>query len=72
MDDVKKKQHKFLGYGGMKCRCCNPFRDAHRGKLNKAARAALKESDIDLIKRGVYDYDTRYDEFGNEFEEDYY
>ena len=44
MDLFKYNQLKFIGIGGLKCQCCNDFRN-NKGvnkKLNRMARRCLK------------------------------
>ena len=53
MDLFKYNQLKHLGVGGLKCFCCNDFRNS-RGvnkKLNRMARRGLKtQTDKEIYK----------------------
>lgn len=45
MDDFKKQQMKHVGPGGLKCPCCNDLHGKNRKRLNRHARARLKQQD---------------------------
>lgn len=62
MDQFKKMQFKDIGPGGIHCPCCNRSRgklkNSHVGKtnkLNKAARARLKQQLQNNIQSGTSD-----------------
>jgi len=66
MDDFKKHMFHDLGIGGFNCYCCNGLTRKRHGKkdpnFHRAARSRMKVDERNEIKRGVRDYDTRYDE----------
>ena len=44
MDLLKMHKAKYIGVGGTKCSCCNPYKGRGRKKLNRMARSSLKSS----------------------------
>jgi len=51
VDKFKQCQHKGVGIGGLYCQCCNDYYGADKAKLNRAARARLKEDTKKEIKQ---------------------
>jgi len=49
MDDFKKKMNKICSVGGVKCPCCNPYSGKDKKKLNRQARAGLKQDTLKEI-----------------------
>jgi len=45
-DTYKRKLAHFCGYGGLHCECCNNYHGKNKKKLNRLARARLKDQDI--------------------------
>ena len=66
MDDFKKCMFHDIGPGGFNCPCCNGLTHKQHGKndrdFHRIARSRMKMNDKDEIKRGVEEYDARYDE----------
>lgn len=57
MDDFKKKMNKICSVGGVKCPCCNPYSGKDKKKLNRQARAALKQDTLNVLKSvGAIEY----------------
>lgn len=55
MDDFKRFRRKTIGFGGIKCPCCNIYRTfGNHGKqkpgLNKLIRSRLKNDLREIIK----------------------
>ncbi len=50
MDKYKQKQMTQVDIAGMKCPCCNSFHGKTKPKLNRIARAKLKNEDIRNVK----------------------
>lgn len=54
MDYLKKASYKFLGPGGLRCGCCNPFfkrkdENPNKKKVRRRARKVVKQQDDKLF-----------------------
>jgi len=53
MDDFKRSTTKTIGPGGLKCRCCNPYRRGMNMRkvqgLSRLRRSRLKQADRDFF-----------------------
>lgn len=45
-DEFKKRTFTHIDIAGVKCPCCNRFHGKSKSKLNRLARAKLKQDDI--------------------------
>lgn len=45
MDEFKRVREHFVGIGGTKCPCCNPYFGKDREKLSRKTRHRLKQKD---------------------------
>lgn len=60
MDKFKQAQHKHLGWGGLHCDCCNPYKNKDKQQLNQMARSNMKQELIDEVNEVFVEDDDKY------------